>query len=69
MEGIFSAYEYFCNQSCRPKQQFHSTKTECCAMLVIDKGPNKGLLFDPNKGTSCGVFLLSRIFTTATSLK
>jgi len=48
-----------------------STKTEYCTMLVIDKGPNKGLLFDPNKGSNLGhpvgLFLLSRIFTTANS--
>ena len=31
-----------------------STKTECCAMLVINKGPNKGWLFDPNKGSNLG---------------
>jgi len=29
-----------------------STKTECCTMLVINKGPNKRLLFDPNKGSN-----------------
>jgi len=27
---------------------------ECCAMIVIDKGPNKGLLFDPNTGSNLG---------------
>jgi len=32
--------------------QLNSTNTECCAMLVIDKGPNKGLLLDPNKGSN-----------------
>jgi len=41
----------------------------CCALLVIDKGPNKGLLFDPNKGSNLEhpvvFFLLTRIFTTA----
>jgi len=31
-----------------------STKTKCCTMLVIDKDPNKGLLFDPNRGSNLG---------------
>ena len=40
---------------------------ECCAMIVIDKDPNKGLLFDPNTGSNLGhpgcpgVFILSRL--------
>ena len=44
---------------------------ECCAIIVIDKGPNKGLLFEPNTGSNLGhpvgFFILSRIFTTANS--
>jgi len=32
----------------------HPTKMECCVMLVIDKGPNKGLLFDPNTVSNLG---------------
>ena len=27
---------------------------ECCAIIVIDKGPNKGLLFEPNTGSNLG---------------
>ena len=30
------------------------TKMECSAMIVIDKGPNKGLLFEPNTGSNLG---------------
>jgi len=31
-----------------------STKMECSAMIIIDKGPNKGLLFEPNIGSNLG---------------
>ena len=30
------------------------TKMECSAMIIIDKGPNKGLLFEPNTGSNLG---------------
>ena len=41
----------------RPK--YHTTvvtptKMECSAMIIIDKGPNKGLLFEPNTGSNLG---------------
>jgi len=41
----------------RPK--FHTTivtptKMECSVMIIIDKGPNKGLLFEPNTGSNLG---------------
>jgi len=40
-------------------------------MIIIDKDPNKGLLFDPKAGSilghPVGFFVLSRIFTTANS--
>jgi len=32
----------------------HPTKMECAAMIIIDKGPNKGLLFEPNTGSNLG---------------
>ena len=40
-------------------------------MIIIDKDPNKWLLFDPNAGSNLGhpvgFFILSRIFATANS--
>ena len=30
------------------------TKMECSAMIIINKGPNKGLLFEPNTGSNLG---------------
>jgi len=46
-----------------------STKMECSAMIIIDKGPNKGLSFEPNTGSNLGhpvgFSILSRIFPTA----
>jgi len=41
-------------------------------MIIIDKDPNKGVLFEPNAGSNLGhpvgfLFILSRIFTTANS--
>ena len=41
-------------------------------MIIIDKDPNKGLLFEPNTGSSLGhpvgfFFLLSRNLTTGNS--
>ena len=27
---------------------------ECAAMIIIDKGSNKGLLFEPNTGSNLG---------------
>ena len=42
-------------------------------MMVIYKGPNKGVLFDPNTGsnlgTFCGFFILSRIFVHRKSIQ
>ena len=32
----------------------HPTKMECCAMIIIDKDPNKGLLFESNTGSNLG---------------
>ena len=47
------------------------TKMECSVMIIIDKGPNKGLLFEPNTGSDLGhpvgFSVLSRIFPTANS--
>jgi len=39
--------------------QYHTTvvtptKMECWAIILIDKGPNKGLLFEPNTGSNLG---------------
>ena len=47
------------------------TKMECSVMIIIDKGPNKGLLIEANTGSNLahplGFSILSRIFTTANS--
>ena len=47
------------------------TKMECSVMIIIDTGPNKGLLFEVNTGSNLGhpvgFSILSRIFTTTNS--
>jgi len=44
---------------------------ECSEMIIIDKGPNKGLFFETNTGSNLGhpvgFSILSRIYTTPNS--
>ena len=71
MEGLMGVDTSDVRKTIMFLMEGHPTKMECSAMIIIDKGPNKGLLFEPNTGsnlgTSCGFSILSRIFTTANS--